>query len=51
VNFYVMGVGIYDENAHRYISRRTASRVSPSRFHNLRRKKPSRSGCTSISSR
>ena len=48
VNFYVMGVGIYDENAHEV--RRTASQVFPSRFQNSRRRKPSRGGCTSINS-
>ena len=51
VNFYVMGVGIYDEKTHEM---RTTSYcepgVPPSRLQNSRRKKPSAGGCTSINS-
>ena len=51
VNFYVMGVGIYDENAHQIHLTSYGEPVFPFRFHNSRRKKPSRGGCTTINSR
>ena len=50
VNFYVMGVGIYDEKAHEMNTRRTESQVFPSRLPDSRRKRPSAGGCTSINS-
>jgi hypothetical protein len=51
VTFYVMGVGIYDENAHQIHLTSYGEPGVPSRFRNSRRKKPSRGGCTTISSR
>jgi len=50
VNFYVMGVGIYDENVHEVRLTSYGEPGVPSRFQNSRRKKPLRGGCTSINS-
>jgi len=51
VNFYVMGVGIYDENAHAIHLTSYGEPGVPFRFHNSRQKKPSRGGCSTINSR
>jgi len=50
VNFYVMGVGIYDESAHEVRLTSYGEPGDPLEVQNSRQKKPSRGGCTSINS-
>ena len=50
VNFYVMGVGIYDEKTHEMNTMSYGEPGVPSKLQNSRRKKPSAGGCTSIKS-
>jgi len=50
VNFYVMGVGIYDEKAHEMHTTSYGEPGFPCRLHSSRRKKPSAGGCTSSNS-
>ena len=50
VNFYVMGVGIYDEKAYEMHTTSYGEPVFPCRLHDSRRKKPSAGGSTSINS-
>jgi hypothetical protein len=48
VNFYVMGVGIYDESRHEVRLTSYGEPGVPLQVPNLRRKKPSRGGYSSI---
>ena|SRR5436309_3444420 len=50
VNFYVMGVGIYDERAHEMETTSYGEPGIPPRLPDSHRKKPSAGGCTSINS-
>jgi len=45
-----MGVGIYDESAHEVRLTSYGERVIRPKSKNLRQKKPSRGGCSSINS-